>query len=267
MTKVSIMIMIVFLAIDIILYYPATYMKENQLNFEVFKEEQMNAHIELYDLNTILLFDESIWCLNVSKNCVMVFSKEGGFKKIFYLPGTKEKGSSQMYVYHNQLCIRDKHNGLYQFKSVDEYKKIFLENNKEVQILDKLGNVTDKIKLDEEYSEIMLFLEGQCYLSKKENDEITVYKRTGQKQKEIIDYEKLTNSQGKRQDSSEGVIYRIGGINNKIIKVEEGKELILGKCGITELLFLSDNVHLVMIFLLIIVQLVRYLLWRVSVKV
>lgn len=255
--------MMVFLTINIIVYYPATYLKENQQNFQILKEEQKSPQVELYDLNTILLFDENIWCLNVSKNCVMVFSKEGIFKRVFFLPGIKDKGVSQMYVYHNQLCVRDKHNTLYQFASVDDYKTVFLKDGIEVQAFDKSGDMIDKVKLNKQYDEVLLSLDGQYYLDRKESDEILIYEKAGEKRKEIIDYEKLTNSSGNRQDTVEGTIYRIGGINNKIIKVEDGKELILRKSGVAELLFLSADMHLMMIVLLVLMQLARYILQRI----
>lgn len=263
MVKICTTVVTLLFAINIIFFYPATYLKENRLDFKVLEEGKLDSQIELYDLNTILLFDDNVWCLNVSKNCIMVFSQKGLFKKIFHLPGIKDKGSSIMYIYHNQLCVQDKHNTLYQFSSVDEYKKIILKNYNEVQVFDKSENITDKIKLDREYDEILLFLEGRCYLDKRESDEITIYKEFGKKQKEQIDYEKLTNTRGNKQDSSEGVIYRIGGINNIIIKEEDGKKTILKKSDIWELLFLSADMHLLMITLLIMVQFVRCFLQHI----
>lgn len=261
-TKFSIAVVSVFFIVNIILYYPATYLKEDKLNVNELKEGLMSSQIELYDLNTIVLFDDKIWCLNTSKNCVMVFSKEGVFYKIFYLPGIKDKGISLMYIYHNQLCVLNKRNVLYQFASEDEYKKILLKGGKEVQIFDKQGRMTDKMILDQEYDMVLLYTEDQCYLNKKESDEITVYGQSGEKGKEKIDYEKLTNYLGNKRDSSEGATYQIKGINNKIIKVKEGKKIVLRKSDIGELLFLSDDMHLVMIILLIIIQFVRYFLQR-----
>lgn len=263
MVNICIIIVTLFFVVNIISFYPVTYLKENRLDFKVLEERELDSQIELYDLNTILLFDDNVWCLNVSKNCIMVFSKEGEFKKAFCIPGVRDKGSSQMYIYHDQLCVRDKHNVLYQFRTMDEYKRISLKDDNEVQAFDKSGNMTDRIKLDEEYDEVLLLLKGQCYLDKRESDEITIYKESGKKQKEQIDYEKLTNLQGNKQDSSEGVIYRIGGINNKIIKEEDGKKTILKQSDIGELLFLSADMHLVMITLLIMVQFVRFLLQHI----
>ncbi len=263
MVKICTTVVTLLFAINIIFFYPATYLKENRLDFKVLEERKLDSQIELYDLNTILLFDDNVWCLNVSKNCIMVFSKEGELKKTFCLPGVRDKGSSRMYIYHDQLCVRDKHNVLYQFVSVDEYRKIFLKDDNEVQAFDKSGNMTDRIKLDKEYDEALLLLKGQCYLDKRESDEITIYKESGKKQKEQIDYEKLTNMRGNKQDSSEGVIYRIGGINNKIIKEEDGKKTILKKSDMGELLFLSADMHLVMITLLIMVQSARYFLQHI----
>ncbi|MBC5745891.1 hypothetical protein FMM74_020645 [Lachnospiraceae bacterium MD308] len=254
--------MILFSLINIISYYPVTYLKENQLNVEILKEGQTDSQIELYDLNTILIFDDSVWCLNNSKNCVMVFSKEGIFKRIFNLPGIRDKGSSQMYIYHDQLCIRDKRNVLYQFASIDEYKKI-KKNDNEVQIFNKAGKMIDEIVLDKEYDDVLLFLEGQCYLNLKESDEIIIYEESGKKQRKEIDYEKLTNSLGNKKDLSENVIYQIGGVNNKIVKIIDGKKEILRRSGVGELLFLSADMHLLLIILLIIVQSARYFLQHI----
>lgn len=247
------------LAIIIALHFPVTYIKEKQLDVEEIEVQDTNLQNELYDLNTVEVFNDHIWCLNQSKNCVIVLSKEGCIEKVYYLPGIKDKGSSRMYIYHRQLCVRDKGDILYQFSSVNDYKRVLINKENKVQIFNQKGKKISEISLNKKYDEILLFLDDYCYLNNNESNEITICDQLGEVAKEIINYDKMTNYSGKKNIVSEGVTYQIRGVNNRIVKEKNENATVLAKSNIIEILFLADDMWFLMIILLLIAQFIRFL--------
>lgn len=212
----------------ILLHCVVNYKKEANLDvneYLQYEKGKAKEHAEFYDIQKMVLFDESLYCLNNEKCCVMVFSLEGKLEKVIQMPYIKKKGGNDMYLYHNRLCIRDKKGTLYQYRSFEKYEKLVLKGGNQIQIFDSAGKLRKTEKLKSEFDEIVAYVDGIYYLNNKESDNIQLY-QNGIIGKEHMDHETMIYK-NEKEVLTGNAVYTIGSWGDKLIRTDKKTKEIL----------------------------------------
>lgn len=230
---------------------------------EKFLEKTKGKRSEFYNLESILVFDDAVYCLNSADSVILVLSKKGKMIKMINLPYREDKGVNVMYIMKGSLCIKDKKGNLYQYSKKNQFQKITLYNQW-IKVYDAEGEQIAKEKVKKQYDEILLFQENgyRVYYNHQSGKMATYYK------KQNIDvrskeYEELVDAGGKKEIRDKAVVYKIGILKNKVIQSYDGKTEVLYQSNWIEFLMYSQLVSSAAIISFL---LCSFLKWKVLAK-